>query len=285
MIAFANAHRDQDAYLLIGVKDQGMGKDRVVDISSLNLDDAKFRDIIRAYTSLPVEYEFSTAEVFGKRIGVFKMPPSNKRFHFVARDYMLEQKKLLLEGQGWIREGAQNRSLNGHDSQQLKEQTLKKIGVRLEIKFDDESEIHHSTKPDYLVKEMRDGSDLGLSILVQRIRPEVYIDTRREHIFAPYTIKICFRIINTSGYVAEHFRAVLHSTSSFYFGEDINSKNYELFFYNASLHSSNSLSSDGVCITFPNGVGEYKIKWEAFSDNMPQKCEGELTLVVTDDAN
>jgi predicted HTH transcriptional regulator len=263
MIAFANSHRDQDAYLLIGVKDQGIGEDSVVDISDLNLDDAKFRDLINAYTTLPIKYEFSLQQVFGKYIGVFQIPPSTNRFHLITKDYVSEQKKLLTEGQGWIREGAQNRSLNGHDSLLLREQILnskQKDEPKLRIIFDDEQKETHKR--------------LYYQDFNNKVVNSVRDDELEERYKEMNTVQIPLYIENYGKKPAENYQISLSGTGIF-----INNKN-ELKLVNSKITHGECCILGHFDIYFLNDNGDYSLDWKIHADNMPDDITGQITFTI-----
>lgn len=77
-------------------------------------DGATLRDIVRAYIApdLQVEYEeFSTAE--GVRIGVLEITPDPQQLYIVKKDFCCDDKKLLMAGQVWGRQGDQKVKLGG----------------------------------------------------------------------------------------------------------------------------------------------------------------------------
>jgi len=85
ILAFANAWRRADAYILIGVKEIKGGKSEVIGIVN-ELDDAQLQQFVNSKTQRPVTFHYKTAIIEGKKVGVIYIPV-NKRPIYLKNDY------------------------------------------------------------------------------------------------------------------------------------------------------------------------------------------------------
>jgi len=78
ILAFSNAWRREDSYILIGVKEVKGGKSIVVGISEEDkLDDAKLQQYINQKINKPIHFEYKNVTIEDKTIGVIKIPLEN----------------------------------------------------------------------------------------------------------------------------------------------------------------------------------------------------------------
>lgn len=73
VLAFANASRQADAYILIGVEDKRGARSEVVGVSA-HLDDAKLQQFVNTKTQRPVTFSYREATHDGRPIGVLRIP-------------------------------------------------------------------------------------------------------------------------------------------------------------------------------------------------------------------
>ncbi|MCE7523042.1 helix-turn-helix domain-containing protein [Alloalcanivorax xenomutans] len=91
VLAFANAWRRSDAYILTGVKEVKGGRSEPVGIDD-DLDDAQLQQFIHGKTNRPVLFSYSTQRIDGVLIGVIKIPVqerpvyANRNFGKVEKD-------------------------------------------------------------------------------------------------------------------------------------------------------------------------------------------------------
>ncbi len=91
VLAFANAWRRTDAYILTGVREVKGGRSEPVGIDD-DLDDAQLQQFINGKTNRPVLFSYSTQRIDGVLIGVIKIPVqdrpvyANKNFGKVEKD-------------------------------------------------------------------------------------------------------------------------------------------------------------------------------------------------------
>jgi len=85
ILAFANAWRRDNAYILIGVKEVKGAKSEVLGIEQ-DIDDATLQEFINGKTNKPIEFEYKTVDLDGKNIAYIKIFLQNRPF-FVKKDY------------------------------------------------------------------------------------------------------------------------------------------------------------------------------------------------------
>ena len=69
ILAFANAWRNADAYILIGVKEVKGGRGEVMGISE-HLEDAHIQQLVNSKTQRAIEFSYKAAEVEGVQVGI-----------------------------------------------------------------------------------------------------------------------------------------------------------------------------------------------------------------------
>lgn len=85
ILAFANAWRRTDAYILIGVQEVKEAESVVVGITD-HIDDARLQQFVNSKTNRPVEFSYSPMSFRGKQIGVIHIPVQD-RLTFLSKDY------------------------------------------------------------------------------------------------------------------------------------------------------------------------------------------------------
>lgn len=85
ILAFANAWRRTDAYILIGVQEVKEAESLVVGIAE-HIDDAKLQQFVNSKTNRPVEFSYTPTAFRGMQIGVIHIPVQ-ERPSFLTRDY------------------------------------------------------------------------------------------------------------------------------------------------------------------------------------------------------
>ena len=85
ILAFANAWRRIDAYILIGVEEVKGGRSKVLGISD-HLDDHSLQQFVNSKTQKPIEFSYTYFEFEGKQVGVLKIPVQS-RPAYLKQDY------------------------------------------------------------------------------------------------------------------------------------------------------------------------------------------------------
>jgi hypothetical protein len=79
ILAFANAWRRSEAYILIGVEDVPGGRSRPVGVSA-HLEDAKLQQFVNSKTQRPLAFSYRVMQVDGIEIGVISIPVQSRPF-------------------------------------------------------------------------------------------------------------------------------------------------------------------------------------------------------------
>lgn len=85
IIAFANAWRREDAYILIGVKDIKGGRGEVLGITE-ELDDAQIQQFVNSKTQKPISFSYQVLGFDNLKIAIIKIPVQ-KRPVYLTKDY------------------------------------------------------------------------------------------------------------------------------------------------------------------------------------------------------
>ncbi len=84
ILAMANAWRDTDAYILIGVREISGHKPEVMGISD-HLDDADLQEFVNQKTNRPIHFSYATFDADGTSIGVVHVPLQTRPFFLRKR--------------------------------------------------------------------------------------------------------------------------------------------------------------------------------------------------------
>ncbi len=85
ILAFANAWRRNDAYILIGIEEVKGGRSCVLGVDD-DLDDADLQQFVNSKTQRPLIFEYKNAQIDGEKIGLIKIP-INERPIYLNKDY------------------------------------------------------------------------------------------------------------------------------------------------------------------------------------------------------
>ncbi|MBI5213220.1 MAG: ATP-binding protein [Nitrospirae bacterium] len=99
ILAFANAWRRIDAYILIGIKEIKGSKSEVIGIED-ELDDAQLQQFVNSKTQRPVTFHYKTVIIEDKKVGVIHIPV-NQRPIYLKNDYGKLKKNVV-----YIRRGS-----------------------------------------------------------------------------------------------------------------------------------------------------------------------------------
>lgn len=96
ILAFANSWRRDDAYILIGVKEERGDRHSVIGISS-QLEDAHLQQFINSKSQRPIEFSYMSTEFEGKPIGIIHIPVQRERPFYLRENYgKLEKEKVYV---------------------------------------------------------------------------------------------------------------------------------------------------------------------------------------------
>jgi predicted HTH transcriptional regulator len=85
LVAFANAWRRTDAYILIGVEEVRGGRSKVVGCSS-HFDDARIQQFVNSKTNRPLTFSYEVFPFEGNQLGVFHLPLQDRPI-FLNKDF------------------------------------------------------------------------------------------------------------------------------------------------------------------------------------------------------
>ncbi|MBA4319352.1 MAG: hypothetical protein C0412_13200 [Flavobacterium sp.] len=80
ILAFANAWRRTDAYIIIGVQEVKGGRSQVVGITN-HFDDASLQQFINNKVQKPIQFSYTTFEFEGKQVGILQIPVQERPFY------------------------------------------------------------------------------------------------------------------------------------------------------------------------------------------------------------
>jgi Putative DNA-binding domain len=95
ILAFANAWRRDDAYILIGVEEVKGGRANIVGLTG-HLEDANLQQFVSGKTSSPVTFSYQPVEFEGKQIGVIQIPLQRRPVYLKKAYGKLEAEKVYL---------------------------------------------------------------------------------------------------------------------------------------------------------------------------------------------
>lgn len=85
ILAFANAWRDSDAYILIGIKENNKSEHEIIGISE-TIDDASLQEFVNSKTNKAIKFEYGTITIEEKLIAYIKIPIQKRPF-YIKKDY------------------------------------------------------------------------------------------------------------------------------------------------------------------------------------------------------
>jgi len=85
ILAFANAWRRTDAFILIGVEEVKGGRSIPIGIND-DLDDAQLQQFINSKTQRPIEFEYKATQVDNVKAGVIRIPVQKRPF-YLKKDF------------------------------------------------------------------------------------------------------------------------------------------------------------------------------------------------------
>ncbi|MGD9162364.1 MAG: ATP-binding protein, partial [Desulfobacteraceae bacterium] len=95
ILAFANAWRRSDAYILIGVDEVRGGRSSVVGVTT-HLDDAKLQQFVNSKTQRPIHFSYQQSSLNNKDIGVLHIPPQERPVYLVKGYGKLEKQTVYI---------------------------------------------------------------------------------------------------------------------------------------------------------------------------------------------
>lgn len=120
IMAFANAHNENDKYIIIGVKKLTNGDIQFNDIDNIT-DDAVYQDFITQYMEKNIIFNYLPFNYNGHKLAVFKISKDNysNRPFLLKKDYIKDGKVVFRSGEGRIRHGSSTSPLNSKDYEKI----------------------------------------------------------------------------------------------------------------------------------------------------------------------
>ena len=95
ILAFTNAWRRIDAYILIGVEEVRTGRSRVVGVTN-HLDDAKLQQFVNSKTQRPLHFSYHAVSFEGKNLGIIHIPPQERPLYLMKDFGKLQKEKVYV---------------------------------------------------------------------------------------------------------------------------------------------------------------------------------------------
>jgi predicted HTH transcriptional regulator len=95
ILAFANAWRRTDAYILVGVEDVKGGRSNVVGVTS-HFDDASIQQFVNGKTNRPVTFSYQVFPFEGAQVGIFHLPLQDRPIYLKKDFGKLKQREVYI---------------------------------------------------------------------------------------------------------------------------------------------------------------------------------------------
>ena len=95
ILAFANAWRRTDAYILIGGEDVKGGRSNVVGVTS-HFDDASIQQFVNSKTNRPVTFSYEVFPFEGVQVGIFHLPLQDRPIYLKKDFGKLKQREVYI---------------------------------------------------------------------------------------------------------------------------------------------------------------------------------------------
>lgn len=129
ILAFANAFRRTDAYILIGVNDVKGGRSKVFGVAS-QLDDAKLQQFVNSKTQRPVTFSYRDAHHDGHPIGIIHIPLQQRPL-YTKSDYGKVMKEVV-----YLRRGSSTDTATPDEIAQMGAQQIQAHGIEPSFELD-----------------------------------------------------------------------------------------------------------------------------------------------------
>jgi len=167
ILAFANARRRTDAYILIGVEEVKGGRSKVIGIHN-ELDDASLQQFVNSKTQRPIEFSYRTVLFEGVKIGVVRIPVQIRPF-FLKKDYGNLKKHVI-----YIRRGSSTDEANPDEVFQMGQSANQESQDIPDLSFEFASIENRSSLGTNL--------DISLTLLDIPEIPDYYEETYTNHL-------------------------------------------------------------------------------------------------------
>lgn len=84
ILAFANAWRRADAYILVGIEEVSGGRSVVRGVTN-HLPESNVQQLINSKTNRPIEFSYQALQIEGKQVGVIRVPVQDRPYFLTAK--------------------------------------------------------------------------------------------------------------------------------------------------------------------------------------------------------
>lgn len=180
MLAFANAWRRSDAYILIGVEEVKGGRSIPLGID-IELDDAQLQQFVNSKTQKPIDFNYRTILVDGLKIGVISIPLQSRPY-YLEKDYGKLKRHVV-----YIRRGSSTDEANPDE--------IHNMG-KAEVQ-----DAKESPKIDFAFANLIERTSLGTSMSIEAIVLDIpplqsIPDYREEQSYGPFGVQLSSMNLN-----------------------------------------------------------------------------------------
>ena len=217
ILAFSNAWRRVDAYILIGVEEVKGGRCRIVGIQD-SLDDAQLQQFVNSKTQRPIEFNYRTVLIDGLKVGVLCIPVQ-RRPYYLEKDYGKLKKHVVYICRGSSTSDASPEEVRDmgrseiQDSQEIPDLYFEfanpanrsSLGTRIDINSKILKIPPMNQIPDYV----EDNQSRSLRILGPQVRKDYYRELVRYYYVANISTELSFLLRNDSSKAISDIRVEL----------------------------------------------------------------------------
>jgi hypothetical protein len=218
ILAFANAWRRSDAYILVGVEEIKGGRSKVIGVANF-IDDAKLQQFVNSKTQRPVHFAAFAAKLDGLDVFVVQIPPQERPIYLTKNYGKLEKNTVYIRrssstdiaspdevarmGLAVSQEGAAVPLL---DVQFYDQRDIKALGYSVELTSLDLTVPDDQQLPDYGIQRLQLGPNLYTTMPIVGRNNDFYRDAARHLKTSMETSRIDFVVSNEGSVVATDVR-------------------------------------------------------------------------------
>lgn len=218
ILAFANAWRRSDAYILIGVEEVQGGRSKVIGVAN-HIDDAKLQQFVNSKTHRPLYFSYFARKLDGLDVGVIHIPPQERPIYLTKKYGKLEKNTVYIRrssstdiaspeeiarmGQAAFGEGGAVPLL---DVQFFDHEELVPLGHTFEFETGNLVVPDDQKIPDYGVSHYSVGGNLSLSLPIVGRNRDYFREAARYLKTSMETSRTEFVVSNSGSVVAQDVR-------------------------------------------------------------------------------
>ena len=188
ILAFANAWRRSDAYILIGVEEVKGGRSKPLGIE-IELDDAQIQQFVNSKTQKPIDFNYRTLCIDGLKVGVIRIPLQSRPY-YLERDYGKLKRHVV-----YIRRGSSTDEANPEEIYNMGKSEVQ--------------DTQESPKLEFAFANIKERKNIGVSMQIEAIVLDIpplknIPDYREEENYGPFGMRI--PSINLNHARADYYR-------------------------------------------------------------------------------